>query len=368
MTPEEWGDLYAPLRPRYEQYALKLEALVSELCAYANITTEAVEGRAKAMQSFIEKVRDKGQQYQDPIREMPDLVGLRIVTYVVDDARAAREVIEGNFDIDWSRSSVGTTDGDPDRFGYVSDHYEVRLKASRAGLPEWAPYTDVWVEIQVRTVLQHAWAAISHKLQYKAAREVPRELRRQLSRMSALLEVADKEFSELSLATAQLDERYLAAVDAGDLNVELNADSLAAFLNVTRRHIAYQHVAEELGYNAFELEGDDAASLDYSNMKTLAELAVVGADLTGRWMLKDFDEIVPDPVPDYLKTGLSEILDNSLRNGFHPTAVPVDMLILGYVIALRGGLDPDDTAAMTAFVDELREAIKEALYNVEEIS
>jgi trimethylamine:corrinoid methyltransferase-like protein len=53
-------------------------------------------------------------------------------------------------------------------------------------------------EVHVRTVLQHAWAAISHSLQYKKEDDVPAALRRRLNRLAALLELADQEFTTLS--------------------------------------------------------------------------------------------------------------------------------------------------------------------------
>jgi hypothetical protein len=58
--------------------------------------------------------------------------------------------------------------------------------------------------VQVRTVLQHAWASISHALQYKQEDDIPRALRRRLARISALLEVADEEFAELNREHNQL--------------------------------------------------------------------------------------------------------------------------------------------------------------------
>lgn len=60
------------------------------------------------------------------------------------------------------------------------------------------------------TVLQHAWATISHKLDYKSEVDVPRELRRSLFRLSALLELADKEFVDLRRRTEELQERMIA--------------------------------------------------------------------------------------------------------------------------------------------------------------
>jgi putative GTP pyrophosphokinase len=64
-------------------------------------------------------------------------------------------------------------------------------------LPGWAKYKGLKAEFQVRTILQHAWDAISHKLDYKPESPMPRQNRRRLARLAGLLELADDEFSNL---------------------------------------------------------------------------------------------------------------------------------------------------------------------------
>lgn len=359
---EEWGAQYSDLRAIYEEYAVRLQRLLVELLDHASIDAEAVEARAKTVDSFVKKIQVKGQQYPNPIADMPDLVGLRIVTYIVDDAIAARKVLEENFEIDWDRSSVGVGVGDPDRFGYVSDHFQVRLRKERAALPEWAGFSYICAEVQVRTVLQHAWAAISHKLQYKAEQEVPRKLRRQLSRISALLEVADKEFSELTEATAQLDADYVAALEAGNFDVEINADSLAAFLKVTQRHMHYARVAEEIGYAKYgEFTDERAADWTLAHFHEFVDLVLFGSDVTEESKLADLDRILPDPAPDYLREGLKEIRDISGRNGLLPRALPVVTLILGYAIAMGDELGPQDILDTLSLPVELSYALQSVL-------
>ena len=61
-------------------------------------------------------------------------------------------------------------------------------------------------EIQVCTLLQHAWAAISHDRLYKSSFHAPKKLERQLHRVSALLEEADDEFER---GISELDEYKL---------------------------------------------------------------------------------------------------------------------------------------------------------------
>lgn len=170
-----------------------------------------------------------------------------------------------------------------------------------------------------------------------------------------------------------LTEQYVAAIASGDLDVELNADSVIAFLGGTKRHVAYAEAATELGYAPFgeEIEAigpEDIATLEFSNTDTLVELVLEGAAITDGWTLKQLDELVPDPVPDSIRAGLSEVLEASIENGFLPAAVPVDMLILGYALALRGGLNPEETAQRTNFVNELQDALQTALYNVDGVA
>ncbi len=79
-------------------------------------------------------------------------------------------------------------------------------------------------------MLQHAWASISHKLDYKAASEAPTELRRQLFRLSALLELADEDFASLRDRSKSIADQYRREVNLGQLDIPLNHASLTQYL------------------------------------------------------------------------------------------------------------------------------------------
>jgi putative GTP pyrophosphokinase len=64
-------------------------------------------------------------------------------------------------------------------------------------LPEYSRFEGCKVEIQVRSILQHAWAEIEHDLGYKSEREIPANVRREFFRVAGLLEVADAEFQRI---------------------------------------------------------------------------------------------------------------------------------------------------------------------------
>lgn len=117
--------------------------------------------------------------------------------------------------------------------GYQSIHYLVKLKQNRYELPEYARFFGMTAELQVRTILQHAWAEIEHEIQYKAAVDVlPKEISRRFEALAGMLEIGDREFQALEDAHRELQRSARERVASGNLtDVEITPDSLRAFLD-----------------------------------------------------------------------------------------------------------------------------------------
>jgi putative GTP pyrophosphokinase len=177
-----------------------------------------------------EKIKRKGGKYADPLRDMTDLVGLRVITYYQEDVEKVGELIRAAFSVDEENSVDKSSDLAPDRFGYASIHYVVSLGADRAELGEWRIFKGTRAEIQVRTVLQHAWAAVNHKLDYKSEGEIPDVLQRRLFRLSALFELADEQFSSIKDARREISESYTTVVKDGNFDLPLNLTSFTAYV------------------------------------------------------------------------------------------------------------------------------------------
>ena len=214
-SPDQWADVYRDGMPTYEAFAHRIERLIEELLKKGPDYVQ-VEARAKSVDSFVAKLARRPGKYLDPLKDMHDLAGVRIICYYLSDVARVGSLIEDEFTVDSENSRSREERSDPDRFGYESDHYVVSCSSDREALPEWNSYRGMRAEIQVRTVLQHAWAAIDHKLAYKRGSEVPNELRRQLSRVSALLEVGDEQFEAARSASERLDASYDARARAGN--------------------------------------------------------------------------------------------------------------------------------------------------------
>ena len=108
------------------------------------------------------------------------------------------------------------------------------------------------MEIQMRTLLQHAWANMSHDTGYKTNVEIPKKYIRNMNRLAGMLELADEQFSLIRTEITNYRRRMQALVASGNLNdVPLNDDTFRSYLDLDpfgplNRRIAALNQAEIL--------------------------------------------------------------------------------------------------------------------------
>jgi putative GTP pyrophosphokinase len=221
---------YKEKRPLFEQFATKMRDLVKELLDTERIRYSIIESRCKEIESFRGKVARSEKDYSDPLVEITDLAGIRVILYYHDDLPLMKSLITQEFALDESSSIDKGEVLQPHEFGYRSVHYIVSLREARSTLSEWKRFEKMKAEIQVRTVLQHAWAAISHAIDYKQVLDAPTPLRRRLFRMSALLELGDEQFSLIRKEREEMLAQTGEQIERQELNIELNFDSIKEFL------------------------------------------------------------------------------------------------------------------------------------------
>lgn len=225
------GKRFSELIPKYQNLALNLKQALELFLHNAGISYLTIDHRIKDLDSFIEKIRRKG--YDDPFDQMEDICGLRIICYYTSDLEKISGIIKREFKI------IESTDKEdllkPDQFGYRSYHFVVRIKADWLKAPNYRGLEDLKAEIQVRTVLMHAWAEIQHKLAYKKKTDIPSQFLRQLSRIAAKLEETDEQFESLRADTEDYRKQLIAKAEkaAGvfDSSLPLNLDNLQAYLD-----------------------------------------------------------------------------------------------------------------------------------------
>jgi ppGpp synthetase/RelA/SpoT-type nucleotidyltranferase len=200
---------------------MKTEVLhvLREALDRSGLVVTAIEARIKTEESLRGKLALKGAKYAT-LSDITDILGARIITFYTDDVDRIAAMAEQLFEIDWDNSVDKRRLHQLDSFGYNSLHYICRL-----------PGYDFRFELQLRTTLQHAWAAINHDTGYKTGVEIPREYLRRINRLAGILEMADDEFSRIRTEITDYRRRVQQLVQNGKLDdVLLDGDTFNSYL------------------------------------------------------------------------------------------------------------------------------------------
>lgn len=259
----------------YKDFAVRCESLVKELLGAEGQRVHSVAARLKRRDKREWKLQREGKSYKT-LSEVTDVAGVRIITHFEDDVDRIGTLIETEFGTDPKRSIDKRKALDPDRFGYLSLHYICGLNANRIKLPENRRYAGLWCEIQIRSILQHAWAEIEHDLGYKPDNTVPAPIRRRFSRLAGLLEIADQEFKSIRDELNSYAARVEDEIKSEPSQVEIDDLSLAAFIRNDElcRELDAQ-MARETGLRQDPESLDPQKLADYlrhSGLVTMSEL------------------------------------------------------------------------------------------------
>jgi ppGpp synthetase/RelA/SpoT-type nucleotidyltranferase len=217
---------YTQLKPSYERLAHEIQFALEKQLRVAEIEFSAVTHRAKTEESLEKKLKIKS--YSNLLEEVTDLAGVRIVYLYSNDFKRIEEIISNEFEVIETVDKI--KDQGIDKFGYIAVHFIVHLGGKSSG----ARYDDLKslkCEIQVRTVLQDAWAIINHHLMYKREQDVPTHLLRKVNSLAGLLETADYQFDYIRLEREQYTGKVKLSLDAEQgSDQEINVDSIVTFL------------------------------------------------------------------------------------------------------------------------------------------
>lgn len=222
---------YARSRPRLEVVTSTFVELLTRMLDDAGFNYLSVTGRTKTVASFAAKAhreRDGRAVHPEPMRQITDQIGVRVITYVHSDVVAIAQLFADADQLTVLEDrDMGQDTARQGRFGYASRHLLLCVGGTDAE-PSYDPMRCV--SVQLRTVLQHAWAEFEHEIRYKGT--VPPEhapdLDRRFTLAAGLLELADREFSVIRDTVSEgMGGR---AVSAADDDPRISAQELATFL------------------------------------------------------------------------------------------------------------------------------------------
>lgn len=225
---------YAEVQPSAAELARRLAAWLTTVLDDAGINYLNISWRGKGVASFAAKtgkVSAAGQAaYPDPLRDITDQIGVRVVTYVSSDVAAVADLIRDQLDV-VDDKDLGQATASEGRFGYVSRHLQVALDPLWVGDPPVTGLSVPSAQVQLRTVLQHAWAEFEHDVRYKGT--VPDALapgmNRRFTLAAGLLELADREFQVIRDQLRAEMAEVMPEADPSDPRIA--TEELAAFLN-----------------------------------------------------------------------------------------------------------------------------------------
>ena len=261
----------------YQAFESEIEHQIKRILQTNEITSNAITSRLKSRESLAEKIDRKQGKYTH-ISDITDIVGVRIITYYSEDVDKIAEIIEREFDVDTENSIDKRESLEPDRFGYCSVHYVVKMSPNRLVLPEYKAFEGMKCEIQIRSVLQHAWAEIEHDIGYKSEITVPKEMRRSFSRIAGLLEIADKEFNQIRQELAEYKNNVQTQIQDEDfLNRELDAIILQVMIKSNEKILSINaYISNLIKQPLVDVTNNDFKStiheLNYLGITTVRQL------------------------------------------------------------------------------------------------
>ncbi|VXC13691.1 GTP pyrophosphokinase family protein [Massilia sp. 9I] len=272
---EEILAVYDENKELYKTFTAKVASLIQEILSANGINVHSVTHRTKDRQSLAKKLAKPGVTYSS-INDITDIAAVRITTYFEDDVDKVVKILVAEFNADAVNSVDKRSLLDPDRFGYMSTHHVVQISKDRCALLEYRRFEDLKLEIQTRSILQHAWAEIEHDLGYKSILAVPKDIRRRFSRLSGLLELADSEFVAIRDQLHQYNAAALEEVNVRSETADINKDTLMAFVGSNPLiQTMDQRLADLTEWKIVQDSSNVTAMLDilnYFKIDTVAEL------------------------------------------------------------------------------------------------
>lgn len=203
---ETYGQEYAAAKLAAEFARSAVERTVKETGALVHV----IGARAKGIDSLRGKLRRK--EYKRPAKQLTDLIGVRVITYYQDAVDPIVQRLRAAFEINNKESTDKRLALGLRNFGYRSVHLIARLKPGQMGSAGSEFLRNRWFEIQIRSILEHAWAEIEHEIVYKSGTKQSDEFTRRFAALAGTLELLDGEFlalrQEINVLIAHYESEY----------------------------------------------------------------------------------------------------------------------------------------------------------------
>jgi len=197
--------------------AADLEAHIIDVLDDAGLTFDRVSVRIKDRTSFARKLSNEKYPDYDSFTDAHDVIGVRVITFHSSEIPQLKDALSGLFTVVRVIDKAAETAREG-RFGYASQHLIVSAKDEPWAAEKGA--SPKYIEIQLRTVLQHAWAEFEHDVRYKNQQHPETsspEVQRAFTLAAGLIELADEQFDKIAGIIGTSGEEVEGALDEESL-------------------------------------------------------------------------------------------------------------------------------------------------------
>lgn len=177
--------------------ALALEAYIRALLE-AEVRIDRIQARPKSVERFLGKAAKADgdvPKYAQPLHQIQDQVGVRIICFYLGDVDRVSAAIERYFRPVEARRVVPEREAE---FGYFGKHYVLLIPADVIDVTWDKSYIPEFFELQIKTLFQHAWSEADHDLGYKpGTADLTSDQKRRIAFTAAQAWGADRLFDEL---------------------------------------------------------------------------------------------------------------------------------------------------------------------------
>ena len=359
---DDWLDVYDEVRPTYGALVDKLEMLLEELMDDEDVDYEWTSTwvlRRSHFEDRLYRALRAEEAIEDPFRDLPDFAGVTVVVSETSDIDAVADLVERELDVD-HETSFSAEEAERRRedesqdppLGYEGVRYATQVTSARAQLTEWRPYAELRAQVDVQTILQNAWARLDHNRPYYEGTSYPPTARLDLGDFQGLIAAADRQYEQVLESLDDEHARYLELVERGELGVELNGESVTAYLEAADAVARLTQIAVDSGLRP--LAGPFEAARIEVEQETLWLLR--RAELQTLRELDTFLHEAEDRAGEILR----DIATLSIAADFQPWALP-DSIVQWLVLVLnRGG---SETIELMRYREEIAAALNTLIGN-----
>lgn len=211
-----------------------------------NIIPAYIKSRTKDANSAYDKAKkyeikngERTLKYTDPKNQIMDFAGVRVVLYLPFELEAVINIFENLFKDDiLEKESENKLDKlGKNTVGYLSVHYVLKLNPKEAIYRE---LKGLKCEVQIRTILEDAWAQIFHDRLYKNYYLTNPKAERQVNLLSGSLELIDDKINDLASFFDSMNGNINAREFQYLLDETINADNLVKYFNILFKTKSYR--------------------------------------------------------------------------------------------------------------------------------